>query len=712
MRPPVVLSDQDFARLRLLLSRAAGLVFDASRRESLAYSVTERLRATGIATVTEYLDLVQQPGSPERQQLLDEVTIQETHFFRNPPQVRALRTHVVPELVRAAAAGTKRLRIWSAGCSTGEEPYTIAMLLRELLPSTAGWDVQVVATDVSAKALDAARAGTYGARSVQLATPEERSRFFTELPDGRYEVRPEVRELVTFTHHNLVTDPLPFAADERLDLVLCRNVTIYFSRETTRALVSRLHTGLRDGGYLFLGHSETLWQISDEFRLVALGSGDSAAYVYRRLDGGPQERRTVLPDRRTRDEGSGPTDERRAGPRRAWARSPAAGPRGRRRRPRSPRPRGAVRPGAAERRPGRHDRGVVTTTPPRSRRSRSPPTRCTRPPTGCAGEALVALGRDDDALVTLRKAIYLDPDDGVAHFQLAGALARTGSTRPPCASTAPPRTWPSVVPPAPRPPSSRGATAPSSCGCAGASASRAASRSPRSTQEVRHDGDDGPGGRDRRPVRRPGDLPDRGAAVRDPAGRRARGGAAAGAGRPAGMRPPLAGVVDLRGAALPVLDLRGSGSTGTGDVLVLSGAGSTPAATSRRRAGGGRRRPGERRGGRRRPAGRGGRRRRRAARLRGAGAARGGRRRVPGRPGCDGRGRPGCRSALDVPLEDAALGQPRQPLAHAAGSGLADALDGLQVVDARGQQLLQPAEVLDQPVDHQPGSLGTLASSR
>jgi chemotaxis protein methyltransferase CheR len=326
MRPPTVLTDEEFARLRLLLSRAAGLVFDETRRESLAYSITERLRATGETSVSAYLDLVQSSGSPERQELLDEVTIQETHFFRNPPQVRALRAHVVPELVRAAAAGTKRLRIWSAGCSTGEEPYTIAMLLRELLPSTAGWDVQVVATDVSAKALDAARAGTYGARSVQLATPEERSRFFTELPDGRYEVRPEVRELVTFTHHNLVTDPLPFAADERLDLVLCRNVTIYFSRETTRALVSRLHTGLRDGGYLFLGHSETLWQISDEFRLVALGSGDSAAYVYRRLDGGPQERRTVLPDRRTRDEGSGPAGERRAGPRRAWARSPAAGP--------------------------------------------------------------------------------------------------------------------------------------------------------------------------------------------------------------------------------------------------------------------------------------------------------------------------------------------------------------------------------------------------
>jgi chemotaxis protein methyltransferase CheR len=216
------MSDEEFARLRLLLSRAAGLVFDETRRESLAYSITERLRATGETSVSAYLDLVQSPGSPERQELLDEVTIQETHFFRNPPQVRALRAHVVPELVRAAAAGTKRLRIWSAGCSTGEEPYTIAMLLRELLPSTAGWDVQVVATDVSAKALDAARAGTYGARSVQLATPGGCAAVLTELPTGRYEVRRRSALLVTFRtttgHRPAAVRPL----DERHDLVCAR----------------------------------------------------------------------------------------------------------------------------------------------------------------------------------------------------------------------------------------------------------------------------------------------------------------------------------------------------------------------------------------------------------------------------------------------------------------------------------------------------------
>ena len=191
------------------------------------------------------------------------------------------------------------------------------MILRELMPSTAGWDVKVVATDISEPALEAAREGRYGARAVQMATPEELARFFQPAPGGGgHEVRPEVRELVEFRHHNLVTEPVPFAPDERVDLILCRNVTIYFGRQTTRALMERLHRCLRDGGYLFLGHSETLWQVSEQFHLVSLGTGDEAAFVYRRHDS-KGERRAVLPDRRTADEGPpAPRIERRTAARR------------------------------------------------------------------------------------------------------------------------------------------------------------------------------------------------------------------------------------------------------------------------------------------------------------------------------------------------------------------------------------------------------------
>jgi chemotaxis protein methyltransferase CheR len=432
----VALSERDFERIRDLLVRTAGLVFDEGRRDSLAYSVGERLTACGLGEVESYLAMLGAPGSDdELQALLNEVTIQETHFFRNPPQFRALRQHVLPQLIRrAAASGTRRLRIWSAGCSTGEEPYSIAMLLREALPLTDGWDVKVVATDVSTRALSAARAGRYGARALLAADKDDVARWFVKDGDD-YVVRPEVRELVEFRHHNLVTEPVPFPKDEPIDLLLCRNVTIYFNRDTTRRLMAQFHTALSDGGYLFLGHSETLWQINDEFRLVTLGD----AFVYRRdvpADAGVAERRTVLPDRRTGDDGLTEVGERRVakGDRRsAWdvltrprtlpfprARTPEGAVL---ERPASPAVAGyrdPVEPVRAALREGRYDDAaaaalaVVADDPMRADAYY------------LHGLALANLGRDADALVELRKAVYVDPLAGFAHFLLAGVLARLG----------------------------------------------------------------------------------------------------------------------------------------------------------------------------------------------------------------------------------------------------------------------------------------------
>jgi chemotaxis protein methyltransferase CheR len=414
------LSDDEFTTLADLLYRTAGLAFDDSRRESLAFSVHERMRAAGCADVASYLALVAGgKGADERQALLDEVTIPETHFFRNPPQIRALRKYVLPELLKQAAS-TKRLRIWSAGCSTGEEPYTIAMLLRELLPGSSGWDIKVLASDISTRALAAARRGRYSDRAFVMTDPVDLQRFFVlDTEAGCYEVRQELKDLVEFRHHNLVTEPPPAQAGE-LDLLLCRNVTIYFDRDTTRSLMQRFHMSLRDGGYLFLGHAETLWQISDAFALVPLGD----AFVYRRPGSGG-ERRTVLPDRRTEDEPR-PTkadrrrnvDDRRASvPPRPRPVLPAAAP------PSPPAPAApttvdpllAVRAAAES---GRYAEAAdlaaeVTTADPLRQEAYY-----------LHGLALTTMGRDADALVVLRKAVYLAPEDGFAHFLLAGALER------------------------------------------------------------------------------------------------------------------------------------------------------------------------------------------------------------------------------------------------------------------------------------------------
>jgi chemotaxis protein methyltransferase CheR len=406
----VSLSNEEFNALRVLLASAAGLVFDEARKESMAYSVAERMRAAGVRDVSAYLARLDDPT--ERQHLLDEVTIQETHFFRNPPQVRALRQHVLPELLRHAETNGRRLRVWSAGCSTGEEPYSVAMLLHELLPSTAGWDVKVVATDVSSRAIAAARTARYGARAVQMASPEELARHFMAAPDGGHEVRPEVRELVEFRHHNLVTEAVPFGPSERIDLILCRNVTIYFGRETTRALMTRLHDSLRDGGYLFLGHSETLWQVSEDFRLVTLGSGESAAFVYRRLDK-RAERRAVLPDRRTLNEGpTPPVEERRVQTRRHEPVAVAA--------PDVVAADSVLQQARTALAEGRYADAAQLAADASAREPLLAEAFYLR------GLALVDLGRDDDALVDLRKAVYLEPERGFAHFLLAGVLDRLG----------------------------------------------------------------------------------------------------------------------------------------------------------------------------------------------------------------------------------------------------------------------------------------------
>jgi chemotaxis protein methyltransferase CheR len=440
----VFLSDAEFNALATLLRDAAGLSFDDSRRESLSYSVTERMRIAGCTDVASYLALLRTGDDKERQALLDEVTIPETHFFRNPPQIRALRKYVLPELLRLASS-TKRLRIWSAGCSTGEEPYTIAMLVRELLPAAAGWDVQILATDLSTRALAAARAGRYVERSFVMTDPVDLQRFFTLDTDaGSWQVRDEIRELVEFRHHNLVTELPPYEAGE-VDLVFCRNVTIYFDRDTTKALMHRLHGSLRDGGYLFLGHAETLWQVTDAFSLVPLGD----AFVYRQQPEGG-ERRRVLPDRRTEDELRPTKADRRRGPqdrRGAEVVEPESKPR--------LRPPPAVPTRTAPTRTGPSRTAPVRSEP----RHAPPPAVAPSAPdplvavraavaagrydeaadlaAECAiatplraeahylhGLALTNLGRDGDALVVLRKAVYLDPQNGFAHFLLGGALER------------------------------------------------------------------------------------------------------------------------------------------------------------------------------------------------------------------------------------------------------------------------------------------------
>jgi chemotaxis protein methyltransferase CheR len=391
------LSDSDFAAVRDYLAKTAGLVFDQNRRAGLAVVVSDRLQASGARGVGGYLAALHgADGEAERTRLLDGVTVQETHFFRNAPQMAALRSRVLPDLMRRAARRKRPLTIWSAGCSTGEEAYTVAMLILELSASTgpAALAPRIVATDISAGAVHTAREGIYRGRSLATMPPGSGERWLEPRPTGGWAVRDEVRRLVEFRVHNLVGDPPPFGPGE-VDLVLCRNVSIYFSRETTRSLIGGFHGVLAEGGYLLLGHSETLWQVSDAFTLVPMGE----AFVYRRAaDMRPRTSRISKATARAprqvarRRTAAAPVDHLAAA-RQAFA----AGAYGEAAR---------VAEAATAADPLNAEGYVVL------------------------GHARTTLGLDTQALGPLRKAVYLDPTAGHAHFLLGGALSRVGQHGP------------------------------------------------------------------------------------------------------------------------------------------------------------------------------------------------------------------------------------------------------------------------------------------
>jgi chemotaxis protein methyltransferase CheR len=361
------------------------------------------LHASGARGVSSYLTGLQgTAGEVERTRLLDGVTVQETHFFRNGPQMEALRSRVLPDLMRRAARRKRPLTIWSAGCSTGEEAYTLAMLILELSGGPTGQvgpSPRIVATDISTEAVLAARRATYRGRSLSTMPPGSSERWLEERSAGLWAVRDEVRQLVDVRVHNLVGDSPPFGPGE-VDLVVCRNVSIYFSRETTRSLIGGFHDVLAEGGYLLLGHSETLWQVSDAFTLVPMGE----AFIYRRTA-----------DVRSRTSRISKATPR--APRQLTRRTTATAL--------------TVDNLAAAR--------TAFTAGDYGESAREAEAATVADPLNAEGyvvlgHARTTLGLDTQAVDPLRKAVYLDPTAGHAHFLLAGALSRIGQPGPAAAS--------------------------------------------------------------------------------------------------------------------------------------------------------------------------------------------------------------------------------------------------------------------------------------
>jgi chemotaxis protein methyltransferase CheR len=206
-------------------------------------------------------------GGPAWEAIVARLTIGETYFFRNMPQFDALRQHIIPELLRRREA-TRGLRIWSAGCATGEEPYSVAITVGDMLPADHFWHVSILATDINAQFLTRAREALYGEWSFRETPDELRSRFWAR-EQGRWRLRPQIRRMVSFARLNLAEPCYPSVANGTcaLDLLLCRNVTIYFDDLTTRQVVERFYNALAPGGWLIVGHTEPQASVYQRFEV-------------------------------------------------------------------------------------------------------------------------------------------------------------------------------------------------------------------------------------------------------------------------------------------------------------------------------------------------------------------------------------------------------------------------------------------------------------
>jgi chemotaxis protein methyltransferase CheR len=400
------------AELAALVRRETGNDLPEGRLDFLREAAERRARATGSADLAAYVQALGAGALKGEWELLASlVTIKESSFYRVPQQWERLRTTVLPELARRRA-GSRRLRVWSAACAAGEEPATMALVLADA-PQLAGWDWSILATDLDPEALAHAERGLYGARAVASVPPAQLAAGFRPR-GGLWELDPQLRARIRYERLNLARPPwrLP---EERFDVVLLRNVLIYFRAELQREVVGAVSRRLEPDGWLFLGGSETLWRVQD--RLEPVDLGDCFAY---RHAGAPAEPSAAPRRRRGPSEPVPGGPSRRASDRRL-ADSGAIAAVG-------PAPPAASGPSASDRILAAVGHLEADATAAAEREAAAA---LDADPADPAAHVLRGLlhdlaGRHDDAADDFRAALYLEPDLFQARLLLAGCLKRLG----------------------------------------------------------------------------------------------------------------------------------------------------------------------------------------------------------------------------------------------------------------------------------------------
>ncbi|RKX26623.1 MAG: protein-glutamate O-methyltransferase CheR [Candidatus Zixiibacteriota bacterium] len=263
------MSVEDFTTFRDYVHEKSGIYFAENKMYLVKNRLQKRMAELDMKTVRDYFYHVKYDTSlKEFNHLMTLITTNETSFFRNEPQLKSFSDEVLLKMIeeKQKAGKSRSLKIWSAGCSTGEEPYTLGMMILEKLKGLTGWKTEIIASDISEAVLQKARRGEYAGITLRNVSPDMLNKYYTKNGD-LYQIKPEVKSLVKFSHLNL-NDTRKMAMMNNMDVIFCRNVMIYFSEEVKKQLVRGFFNALKPGGYYYIGHSETLHGLSKAFKLV------------------------------------------------------------------------------------------------------------------------------------------------------------------------------------------------------------------------------------------------------------------------------------------------------------------------------------------------------------------------------------------------------------------------------------------------------------
>jgi len=263
----ITISQEDFNKFKEFFYRKTGIYFEDSKRYFVDKRLIERIKETGSESFRDYFTLLRfQASGEELQKLTNCMTVNETYFFREEHQFKCLVNSMLPEIIKQKDRN-KRIRIWSIPCSTGEEPYSIVLYLLEWWPDLENWDVEIIASDIDTNVLQKAKAGLFSPRSVQHLPANILKKYFEKKGNDLYQISQDLRNSVEFTRLNL-NDPVDTKAYRNFDIIYCRNLLIYFDDMSRRHAAEVFFDALNPGGFICLGHSESMSRISSLFKVV------------------------------------------------------------------------------------------------------------------------------------------------------------------------------------------------------------------------------------------------------------------------------------------------------------------------------------------------------------------------------------------------------------------------------------------------------------